>query len=59
LIVSSLLIETHSTPANHMKTIFRKEAEDSSLHSEKNSPDLAEIIFECEIEMSRRRLAKV
>jgi len=42
-----------------MKTIFRKKTELASLHPEKNSPDLAEIIFKGEIEMSRRRAAKV
>ena len=42
-----------------MKSVLRKKTKRTGLRPEKNGPDLAEVVFESEIEMARRRDSKI
>jgi hypothetical protein len=54
LIVPSLLVKTYPSPADDVQAVFRIESKGTGLRPEKNGPDLAGIIFERKIEVTRR-----
>jgi hypothetical protein len=59
LIFPSLFIETHPPAADDVKAILWNETESAGLHLKEDGSDLAEIIFQSEVDVFRGRDPKV